>query len=143
MGVHSEADLDAIFADIRANPQSDKRWYGHPYRRWASYAFERPLDDLLNVHVPVLLIHGDADMNVPVASARAVRDAFDAAGMTNLSYREYAGADHRFTTVDGVSVFPRVEVDLVSWLRDTGAMPGAEADGFISRIKRAHPEAFR
>jgi alpha-beta hydrolase superfamily lysophospholipase len=95
------------------------------------------------VDAPILLIHGNADTSVPVASARAVRDAFAAAGKTNLSYLEYAGADHRFTSADGASVFPRVEIDLVSWLKDTGAMPAAEADEFARRVKRAHPEAFR
>lgn len=143
LGIRSLADLEAVFADIRANPDSDKRWYGHPYRRWASYAFDRPLDDLLKVAVPVLIAHGEADVNVPPASARAVRDAFAAAGKTNLTYRAYAGADHHFTRADGVSVFPLVEIDLVEWLRDTGAMPRAEADGFAARVRRAHPEVFR
>lgn len=143
MGIRSPSDLDPIFADIRAHPDADTRWFGHPYRRWASYAFDRPLDDLLNVNAPILLIHGDADANVPVTSARAVRDAFATAAKTNLTYLEYPNADHRFALPDGSSAFPRVEVDLVAWLRDTGAMPAAEADEFTRRVKRAHPEAFR
>ncbi|HZW06505.1 MAG TPA: alpha/beta hydrolase [Phycisphaerales bacterium] len=142
LNIRSQADLHAVFADIRANPQADKRWYGHPYRRWATYAFDRPLDDLLKVTAPILLIHGDADASVPVASARAVRDAFAAAGRTNLTYREYAGADHRFIRAGGGSVFPRVEVDLVVWLRDTGGMPAGHADEFVRRVKRAHPDVF-
>ncbi|HYD01335.1 MAG TPA: alpha/beta hydrolase [Phycisphaerales bacterium] len=142
LGIRSRSDLEAVLADIRANAQADKRWYGHPYRRWATYAFDRPLDDLLKVNAPILLIHGDADTSVPVASARSVRDAFAAAGKANLTYREYAGADHRFERAGGASVFPRVEVDLVEWLRDTGGMPKAEADYFIARVRRAHPEAF-
>lgn len=142
LGIKTRADLEAVFADIRANPEADKRWYGHPYRRWASYAFDLPMDDLLKVTAPIMLCHGDADTSVPVESARLVRDAFVAAGRTNLSYHEYAGADHRFARADGVSVFPVVEVDLVMWLRDTGAMPKEEADVFVSRVRRAHPDAF-
>lgn len=142
LGIRTRADLEAVFAEIRANPQAEKRWYGHPYRRWASYAFDLPVDDLLKVRAPIMLCHGDADTSVPVESARLVRDAFAATGKTNLLYREYAGADHRFARADGVSVFPEVEVDLVTWLRDTGAMPSAKANEFISRVKRAHPAAF-
>lgn len=143
LGVKTRGDLEAVFADIRANPEADKQWYGHPYRRWASYAFDRPLDDLLKVTAPILLAQGDADTSVPPASARAVRDAFTAAGKTNLTYHEYTGADHRFARADGVSVFPLVEVDLVEWLRDTGAMPRDEADGFAARVRHAHPGVFR
>ena len=143
LNIRSRADLEAVFADIHAHPDADKRWYGHPYRRWATYAFDRPLEDLLKVNAPILLIHGDADTSVPVASARAVRDAFVAAGKSNLTYREYTGADHRFSRADGASAFPRVEVDLVEWLRDNGGMPKQEADYFTGRVKRAHPEAFR
>jgi pimeloyl-ACP methyl ester carboxylesterase len=142
LGLSSSADLQAVFADIRANPEADKRWYGHPYRRWASYAFDRPLDDLLKVSAPILLIQGDADTSVPVASARAVRDGFAAAGKTNLTYHEYTGADHRFMRADGASAFPRVEVDLVTWMCNNGALPSEEAAVFIRRVRAAHPEAF-
>lgn len=143
LNIRSRDDLEAVFAAVRADPDSDQRWYGHTYRRWASYAFDRPADDLLTLDIPILLIHGAADASVPVASARATRDAFARAGKTNLTYLEYDGADHTFSRADGSSAFPRVEADLVAWLRDTGAIPPAEADRFIRRIRAAHPEAFR
>lgn len=143
LNIRSQADLESVFADIRANPSADRYWYGHPYRRWASYAFDRPADDLLKITVPILMIQGERDTSALAASARATRDLFTTAGKTNLTYREYAGADHRFVLPDGTSVFPRVEVDLVKWLRDTGGMPKAEADVFMERVTRAHPDVFR
>lgn len=142
LGIRSREDLEGIFARIRAEPDGDAEWYGHPYRRWATYALRRPLDDLVRIRAPILLVHGEADRSVPVASARGVAEAFGRAGLTNLTYKEYAGADHRLTRADGVSLFPRLEVDLVEWLAATGAMPAGEAAVFTSRVRRAHREVF-
>lgn len=142
LGMASVAELDAQLAAVRADADGDAEWLGHPRRRWATFMFDRPADDLLKVNVPILLLQGDADENVPVGSARALRDAFAAAGRTNLRYVEYAGVDHRFRRADGSSVFPLVEVDIVGWMRDTGALGKAEADEFVRRVRRAHPESF-
>lgn len=142
LGMESVADLDAKMAEIRADPDGDTEWLGHPRRRWATFMFDRPADDLLRVNAPILMLQGDADQNVPVGSARALRDAFAAAGKQNLRYVEYPGVDHRFQRADGTSVFPLVEVDIASWMRDTGALGKAEADEFDRRVRNAHPELF-
>lgn len=154
IGVKSPADLEPIFNDIRDNPDSDKDWFGHPYRRWATYAFQRPVDDLLKVRVPVLLIHGTADTSVPVLSARKaveiVRDAgwpVSTSGqhinpsVASMRYIELDGVDHRMTNITtGVSMFPKVEIELVTWLRDASALPEEHAAEFIRRVTAAHSE---
>src|SRR5262249_12148101 len=65
LGLRSEADLDARVADIKAHPDTDTMWAGHPYRRWSSYMFQRPGDDLVKVDCPILVVQGDADDSVP------------------------------------------------------------------------------
>ena len=142
LGMNSTADLDAQLARVRADPDGDTEWLGHPHRRWATFMFDRPADDLLKVNAPILVLQGDADANVPVGSARALRDLLAAAGKQNLRYVEYAGVDHRFQRADGTSLFPLVEVDIVGWMRDTGALGKAEADEFNRRVRKAHPELF-
>jgi predicted peptidase len=43
---------------------------------------------------PIWMFQGDQDTSSPVANARGLRDAFQAAGATSFKYTEYAGADH-------------------------------------------------
>jgi pimeloyl-ACP methyl ester carboxylesterase len=142
LGLKSDSDLQRVFDDIKANPQADKEWFGHPYRRWATYMFDAAVDDLLKVNVPIFMVHGDRDQSVPVGSARAVVERFERAGKKNLKYVELAGVDHQMRTPKGDSAFPRVEVEMVRWLGATGAIDAAHAEVFERRVKAAHPEAF-
>lgn len=141
--IDSSQALAAKLDDIRANPDADTMWFGHPYRRWSSYMFARPADDLLRVAAPILLIHGDADQSVPVESARALRDAFAATDRTNLTYKEYAGVDHSFTHIEsGNSVRAWIEIDTIQWLASHNVVDRATADMFISRVKKNHKEWY-
>lgn len=138
-----EATLDARVADIKAHPDADTLWAGHPYRRWSSFMFRRPGDDLLKVDRPILLVHGDRDSSVPVESARALKGMFDGAGKTNLTLVEIPGADHTFADPGtGVSRRPMVELAIVGWLAREGVLTRAEASAYESRVRRAHPELF-
>ena len=143
MGMKSAAELDARVADVKAHPDADTMWAGHPYRRWSTFMFARPADDLLKVECPILLVHGDKDESVPIESARALAEAFRIAGKTNLKLVEIVGADHGFG--DGKtarSFLPLVEVEGVRWLAEQGVVNADEARVFIERVRAAHPEAF-
>jgi pimeloyl-ACP methyl ester carboxylesterase len=143
MGLKNEAELDAKVADIKAHPNADTMWAGHPYRRWSTFMFHRPADDLLRVNCPILVVQGDQDDAVPIQSARALAKAFHEAGKTNLTLVEIPGADHRFQDVKtGRSLLPRVEVEGVRWLAEQGVLNAAEARAFADRVRSAHPEAF-
>jgi pimeloyl-ACP methyl ester carboxylesterase len=139
--VDSVDDLEQKFAEIRRSPDADREWFGHPYRRWASYLFERASDQLIALDIPILLIHGSADTSVPVESARALRDRFAAAGKTNLRYIEYANVDHSLKdTISGTTVRPLLEIDTVEWLAELGVLPESSARVFVERVRAAHPE---
>lgn len=143
VGVGSVEELEAKFTDIQARPTADKAWLGHPYARWATFAFESPLASLLSLDIPILVVQGDRDDSVPVESARALRDAWVAAKRTNLKYVEIAGATHAFKDAEtGVDLLPRVEVASIQWLRDLGVVGPEEASVFEARVRAAHPEAF-
>lgn len=140
-GATTADELEARFGDIRAHPDADTPWFGHPYRRWASFLFDRPSDDLIRLSIPILAIHGDADQSVPVESARALRDRFVAEGRANLRLLEYPGVDHRLMDVaTGTTVRPWVELDAIAWLASQGALPEEAAQAFTSRVLAAHPE---
>ena len=72
------------FDKIHADPNGDTLWLGHPYRFWSSYLWYRPVDDLAPLTLPMFVAQGTADSNVPVESARALRDDFVQQGKTNL-----------------------------------------------------------
>lgn len=143
LGLGSESELDAKLAEIRAHPDSDEMWLGHPFRRWSSFMFARSADDLLRVDAPILVVQGGADDMVPVESARALRDEFAAAARTNLTYVEIPGVDHRFVdATTGLSHLPEVELAVVGFLEREGLLSANEAESTERRVRRNHPELF-
>ncbi len=54
--------------------------------------------------------------SVPVASGRNVKKAFEQAGRTNLTYREYPNLDHRMTDADGEPRLDKVIAEAGEWL---------------------------
>ena len=105
--------MDAILRQ----PRSPATWLGHPYGRWASYLDYDPMPHLLAVKAPLFMANGANDRVVPIESARAVKQAFEAAKKPNLTSREYGGLDHRWFDADGRSHFVEVARDLLDWLR--------------------------
>lgn len=143
LGIGSEGELDARLGEIRARPSSDELWLGHPFRRWSSYLWRAPVEDLLRLEIPIFLAHGAKDEAVPVESARAARDAMAARGKSNLRYVEYPALDHSFRDAgSGRSGLPLVELDAVRWLRETGVLNDADRARFEERVRRNHPEWF-
>ncbi len=61
-----------------------------------------PVDQVLADLPPLILLHGDADTSVPVADARALRDAMTTAGNA-VTYHEYPGAGHGFFNIENSS----------------------------------------
>lgn len=120
LGMSSVAELQAKFDEIKARPDSDEVWAGHPFRMWSSYLWFRPMDGLLPLSIPMLLAQGTADKAVPVESARALRDQFARLGHTNLTYVEYPGLDHHFSNAAGESHLIDLQGDAFSWMDKTG-----------------------
>jgi pimeloyl-ACP methyl ester carboxylesterase len=117
------AQTDAVFARIRANPNSVEVWGGNSWKWWADILDRVLADDLLKVKAPILLIHGELDQFAPVASARATRDRFNAAGHKNLTYREKSGLDHFMSDSAGRSHLGDVLSEANGWLKASAAMP--------------------
>jgi pimeloyl-ACP methyl ester carboxylesterase len=87
--------FDLVIAEINGDPDSiEKEYFGHPFKRWSTFLDYRPLDDLVLVEIPILLIHGTEDVSSPVETARIVVDEFAALEKTNLTYHEYEGMGH-------------------------------------------------
>lgn len=137
------AELRREFERIRAAPDAMADWLGHPYRRWSSYLWSAPADDLRGLSIPIFLAQGDADQSVPVESARALAEEFARLGKSNLTYREYAGVDHHLREVStGRHAQPLLECDLIAWFERQGLVTPAERARFEDRVHRSHPEWF-
>jgi pimeloyl-ACP methyl ester carboxylesterase len=143
LGCQNVRELDSTFALIRHSPDSLAMWAGHPYKRWNSYLYDSTITFLHQVGIPILMFHGDADANVPVASARSLHAAFQKTGKTNLTYIEYRDVDHTLMNVrDGKSRYPVMEVDIVDWMTREGLIPEKYARRLTKRVKKAHPDVF-
>lgn len=94
----AQAAVDSLFdiyKQIYADPMStEKSWYGHPYRRWASFCTDIPLEHLVNLEVPILYVSASADRNVPILHSDYVMLEFLRLGKTNLTYRVLPGCEH-------------------------------------------------
>lgn len=143
LGIDDLGQLNAAFDRIKADPDGSTEWLGHPYRRWSSYLWAKPADELATLNIPIFLAQGDADESVPVQSARALRDEFQRLGKTNLTYREYHDVTHSMRdTLTHQSIRPLLELDLLRWFNQQGVINDEELKAFSDRVRKAHPEWF-
>lgn len=143
LGCNNTRVLDSVCSMINNSANDSLVWAGHPYRRWKSFLDDPGLLHLKHITIPVLLLHGDADTNVPVGSARALNEAFRDLHKENLTYIEYPGVDHRLnSTADHKSRYPLLEIDIMNWLSRFNVISGEEVKLFRQRVKRAHKELF-
>ena len=85
------------FEDIYQNPLStDKFWLGHTYKRWASFCKDIPLEDMVKLKIPILLISAGNDENSPITGIDYVKLEFIRQNMNNLTYKVYPNCDHWF-----------------------------------------------
>jgi pimeloyl-ACP methyl ester carboxylesterase len=113
--------------DIQADPQSpDKLFFGHPYRRWSSFASNSTLEQLLKTDARIYAAQGMEDRAVAWESFEMLRAELIARGR-KATFDAVAGADHSFATradgppSDGWSeLFERI----AAWFLEAPAGPG-------------------
>lgn len=99
---HQEAQeaIDKLFATykkIYSDPRNTEKWYyGHPYQRWGSFCGDIPLEHLVKLEIPILLVSGSSDRNNPILQSDYVMLEFLRLRKTNLTYHVFPGSDHWF-----------------------------------------------
>lgn len=89
--------LFAVYKEIYSDPCNTEKWYyGHPYKRWGSFCTDIPLEHLVNMKIPILMLGGSADRNSPILQSDYVMMEFLRLGKTNLTYHVFPGCDHWF-----------------------------------------------
>lgn len=108
------------YRDIRANPESLQEFYGHTYKRWASYCFDASLQNLATITIPIFLGIGSLDENA-IGSDYFVADLIRR-GKDNLTYKNYLDCDHGFVRHSGdkpESLHHEVVSDIMEWIQET------------------------
>lgn len=81
--------IDSIKKDIEMYPNSiDKGYFGWPYKRWSSFFEYRPINELININIPILFIQGVLDWNSPVESVKYIEEFEISNNYTFLYYED-------------------------------------------------------
>jgi pimeloyl-ACP methyl ester carboxylesterase len=108
----NQSAIDEVIVKVNTDPLSiDRWWLGWPYQRWSTFGPYEPLSDLLTIDIPILMLHGTQDMQVPVESSRMAAEEFRKAGKPSFKYIEYPGEGHVFH-----EDFKSVIHDVENWL---------------------------
>ena len=96
----AQTNIDSLnlkFKEIYENPNTiDKFWLGHTFKRWASFCKNIPIESMLQLDIPILLVSGGNDKNSPITGVDYVNLEFMRKGKTNLTYKVYPNCDHWF-----------------------------------------------
>ena len=96
----AQNNIDSLylkFKEIYDNPDAtDKFWLGHTYKRWNSFSKDIPLENMLKLDIPVLIIASGKDENSPILGLDYIKLEFTRKGKRNLTYKVYPNCDHWF-----------------------------------------------
>ena len=108
--------LHEKFKDIYNDPYSvEKKWHGHAYRRWSSF-FHPPMEDLLELNIPIFAAMGTKDKSGAIESFDILPLEFIRNGKKNLTWRAYPNFTHGFgeeVIENGVEVIRNRSIDVL------------------------------
>lgn len=116
----------AQFDTMRLNPTSAQTWNGdsNTYKAWASRIDAVEAHLLIDLSVPLLLIHGTEDKSVPISSARALAKELAAPGGPQFEYREVEGMGHGLGIGLSTEQSDKLQASILDWLLH-GPQPSA------------------
>ena len=95
----TQNNIDSLFADYKkifADPNNKtKNWNEETYYRWASFSNETPLENMLKLNIPIMVIAGGKDLwGSFIMNTDYVEIEFLRYKKTNLTYKVYPYANH-------------------------------------------------
>lgn len=106
-------NIDVYKNDIGLYPKSIGSFLGYPYAWWNSIFDYTPYNDYKDIDIPVLFIHGELDINVPVESTTYIRDHLP---NKPFEYLIYPDADHH-SFMNSEETFYDLVTKSRAWLR--------------------------
>jgi len=117
-GITSKKDLEKQFEIIKGTPSENKFWLGHSYKYWNSYLWYNPDKIIDSLKIPILIIIGDRDRNVPVESVEFLQEKYK--HKINLTIKIVTDLDHQFMDSKGNRQFSRVLKEIIlPWYKST------------------------
>jgi len=112
--------LYQVFSEIYKNPNTtNKYWQGHTYKRWASFCKDVPLENMIQLDIPILVISCGYDENSLITGIDYVELEFLRKQKKNLTYKVYPDCDHWFNDQKQQSNRLSEMVDfVVNWLTE-------------------------
>ncbi|MEM6721273.1 MAG: hypothetical protein AAF611_18240 [Bacteroidota bacterium] len=97
--IEAQAVIDSLYIEfekIYKDPKSTtKKWFGETYYKWSSFTLNSPIDNMLQLNIPILYVAGGEDrhsiLNMDYAKLEFLRK-----GKDNLTYKVYPNYDHFF-----------------------------------------------
>ena len=120
--------IDSLFDQLKKIKQKPESitdfWKDNSYRRW-NYFSEPPINNLLQIEVPIFVAIGSKDQAVPVESAYLIPIEFIRNKKENLTFKVYPNLDHGFEEElengESKDYWNEVFTDFLYWLKSNGA----------------------
>ena len=117
-GISSQNDLEKQFKIIKNNPSENKLWLGHSYKYWNSYLWYNPDNIIDSLTIPILILIGDRDRNVPVESVKYLQKKYK--HKSNITIKILNGLDHQYKDAKGSRQFSKVlKENILPWYKST------------------------
>jgi len=123
-------NIAARFQAARENASINEYFGGHSHQWWANALDKRPVNSMVSLDIPILVVQGGRDVNAPPQSARSAVAALREAGRC-VRYDEYPELDHFMRDADGENHTVRVYDAMAQWAGEalrSDACPGQPAD---------------
>jgi len=103
--------------EIRAAPVPTRDWMGesNTYAAWASRLDAVEANVLRDLKAPLLVVHGERDGSVPVASARKLAELMQGSGVV-FRYREVPGMRHSLWGAASPQESEALHQEMLEWL---------------------------
>ncbi len=89
--------LYTAYEKIYQNPAAvNQFWYGATHLKWSSFSKTTPLENMLQLNIPILYIAGGKDHNQTILDMDYAKLEFLRKGKTNLTYKVYPNCNHFF-----------------------------------------------
>ncbi len=116
---HAEcrAATRAQMDEIRKAPVPTRDWMGesNTYAAWASRLDAVEANLLRDLNAPLLVVHGERDLSVPVASARRLAERMKGSGVV-FRYREVPAMGHSLWGTPTAKETEALHQDILAWL---------------------------
>jgi dipeptidyl aminopeptidase/acylaminoacyl peptidase len=105
-------NIDELKKEIELYPNSIGEIMGYTYKWWNGFMNYKPYNYYENINIPILFIHGNLDIMIPVESTKYIQN-----NLLNkpFDYIYIDDANHYYNTSKSKEIF---ENNIIKWVKD-------------------------